>query len=142
MSGYECRSKVSCIILSFTDIQPELVELNDFRRFEYRWFNGTSAVTLPAPVYVRTLFTWVESLLNCTSLFPTEPGRPISERSMYRSLSTHVCSLFLTGVPFRPDFLAHCRIVFKRLFRVFAHLYYSHVDNMCQLKVLTHVNTR
>jgi len=92
--------------------------MNAGQRFEYRWFNGTSAVTLSAPVYVRTLFTWVESLLKCSSLFPTEPG-----------------------VPFRPDFLAHCRIVFKRLFRVYAHLYYSHVDNMCQLKVLTHVNT-
>ena len=44
-------------------------------RYEYRWFDGTSAVTLSAPVYVRALFSWVEKLLKCKSLFPTEPGR-------------------------------------------------------------------
>ena len=113
-----------------------------FPRCEYRWFNGTSTIKLSAPDYVRALFSWVEQLLKCKSLFPTEPGQIVLKEREVPVLLFTKSLLLNAGALFRPDFMAHARVVFKRLFRVYAHLYYSHVDDMCQLKALTHMNTR
>ena len=39
--------------------------------------------------------------------------------------------------PFPPDFLDYIRNIFKRLFRVYAHIYYCHFERMGQLVTLT-----
>ncbi len=45
------------------------------------------------------------------------------------------------GEPFPPDFQAVVRTVFKRLFRVYAHLYHSHFRHVCSLGEEAHLNT-
>ena len=45
------------------------------------------------------------------------------------------------GEPFPPDFRAVVRTVFKRLFRVYAHLYHSHFRHVCSLGEEAHLNT-
>ena len=45
------------------------------------------------------------------------------------------------GEPFPPDFRAVVRTVFKRLFRVYAHLYHSHFRHVCSLVEEAHLNT-
>ncbi len=45
------------------------------------------------------------------------------------------------GVPFPPNFLEVVKVIFKRLFRVYAHIYHSHFKNVCSLGAEAHLNT-
>ena len=45
------------------------------------------------------------------------------------------------GVPFPPDFVERVQNIFKRLFRVYAHIYYCHFERMSQLGAEPHLNT-
>ncbi len=45
------------------------------------------------------------------------------------------------GVPFPPDFVDVVKVIFKRLFRVYAHIYHSHFKNVCSLGEEAHLNT-
>ena len=46
-----------------------------------------------------------------------------------------------TGVPFPPDFVERVQNIFKRLFRVYAHIYYCHFERMSSLGAEPHLNT-
>lgn len=90
-------------------------------KFEYLWADGTTItkpMRCPAPVYVDYLMTWVESQLNDERLFPTTDD-----------------------VPFPPDFEKIVKTIFKRLFRVYAHMYYQHFEPIVSLKLEAHLNT-
>lgn len=39
------------------------------------------------------------------------------------------------GVRFPPDFLQICGTILRRLFRVYAHIYHSHFDQICALGI-------
>ena len=52
----------------------------------------------------------VQTLLDDERIFPTEIGKP-----------------------FPSDFMEHIRNIFKRLFRVYAHIYYCHFEKMTSL---------
>lgn len=45
------------------------------------------------------------------------------------------------GAPFPPDFSEVVRTIFKRLFRVYAHIYHSHFKQVCALGEEAHLNT-
>lgn len=45
------------------------------------------------------------------------------------------------GVPFPANFMAVVKIIFKRLFRVYAHIYHSHFKHVCSLGAEAHLNT-
>ena len=45
------------------------------------------------------------------------------------------------GVSFPPNFNDVVRTIFKRLFRVYAHMYHSHFRSICSLGEEAHVNT-
>lgn len=45
------------------------------------------------------------------------------------------------GVPFPPDFTERVQNIFKRLFRVYAHIYYCHFERMQALGAEPHLNT-
>ena len=49
----------------------------------------------------------MQNLLDDERIFPTEIGKP-----------------------FPSDFMEHIRNIFKRLFRVYAHIYYCHFERM------------
>lgn len=90
-------------------------------KFEYLWMDGTK-ITKPvrcsAPQYVDYLMTWVEEQLNNEDIFPTTED-----------------------VPFPDHFVPSVKTIFKRLFRVYAHMYFSHFDTIVSLKVEAHLNT-
>ena len=91
--------------------------MNAGPKYEYLWADGTTIkkpISCSAPRYVDYLFTWVQNLLDDERIFPTE-----------------------IGTPFPPDFLDYIRNIFKRLFRVYAHIYYCHFERMGQLVTLT-----
>lgn len=45
------------------------------------------------------------------------------------------------GVPFPQDFVDRVQNIFKRLFRVYAHIYYCHFERMAALGAEPHLNT-
>ena len=45
------------------------------------------------------------------------------------------------GMPFPPNFMEVVRTMYKRLFRVYAHMYHSHFKQICALGEEAHLNT-
>ncbi|MFS7973549.1 putative MOB kinase activator family [Helianthus anomalus] len=60
-------------------------------------------IEVSAPKYVEDLMEWIETQLDNESIFPQK-----------------------LGVPFPPNFQDVVKTIFKRLFRVYAHIYHSH----------------
>lgn len=48
---------------------------------------------------------------------------------------------YATGAPFPPNFQDVVKTIFKRLFRVYAHIYHSHFQKIVSLKEEAHLNT-
>eukprot|EP00032_Breviata_anathema_P000939 JZ551029.1.p1 GENE.JZ551029.1~~JZ551029.1.p1 ORF type:complete len:210 (+),score=65.41 JZ551029.1:96-725(+) len=89
-------------------------------KYEYLWSDGPKkkARQVPAREYVDLLMSWLEKLLNDESEFPTTPG------STYPK-----------------DFLNTVKTIFKRLFRVYAHIYYHHLQDIMDQGAEAHLNT-
>jgi hypothetical protein len=49
--------------------------------------------------------------------------------------------LAAAGVPFPKSFQTTVKLIFKRLFRVYAHMYYSHFQKVVSLNEEAHLNT-
>ena len=71
-----------------------------------------------APEYVDYLMTWIEQKVNNETIFPSSPD-----------------------TPFPSNFKNEVKTIFKRLFRVYAHIYYSHFDQVQKLGEEAHLNT-
>lgn len=90
-------------------------------KYEYRWADGKKVhkpIECSAPDYVLYLMEWVESQLDDGAIFPQRPGQP-----------------------FPRTFLDTVKTIFKRLFRIYAHIYHSHWDVMVSLGAEAHLNT-
>lgn len=75
-------------------------------------------VQVSAPEYVDLLMSWVENQLNDENLFPLQ-----------------------LGTPFPKNFLVIVKTIFKRLFRIYAHIYHSHFQKIVNLGAEAHLNT-
>eukprot|EP01065_Artemidia_motanka_P000750 TRINITY_DN10344_c2_g1_i2.p1 TRINITY_DN10344_c2_g1~~TRINITY_DN10344_c2_g1_i2.p1 ORF type:complete len:260 (+),score=75.21 TRINITY_DN10344_c2_g1_i2:89-781(+) len=94
------------------------------KRYEYHWRDTDDpkykkATKVSAPQYVELLMNWIEKQINDESVFPTEEANP-----------------------YPPDFQKKyvCNIL-KRLFRVYAHIYYQHFKEIKRLGEEAHLNT-
>ena len=90
-------------------------------RFEYLWKDTKeykSPAKLPAPEYIDMLMSWVEEQLNDASMFPTQEN-----------------------APYPRNFQTIVKNIFRRLFRVYAHVYYSHFDKIVNLGAEAHLNS-
>lgn len=90
-------------------------------KYEYLWADGvtvTKPVKVTAPEYVDLLMSWIEAQLNNEAIFPTS-----------------------VDVPFPKTFKGAVKNIFKRLFRVYAHIYYSHFEKVVELSAEAHLNT-
>ncbi|KAH3767534.1 MOB kinase activator 1B [Pelomyxa schiedti] len=90
-------------------------------KYEYHWADGKSvkkAVACSAPEYVDFLMTWVQTNLDDETVFPSK-----------------------IGVPFPSTFSKTVKTIFKRLFRVYAHIYHSHFERIVSLGEEAHLNT-
>ncbi|XP_062211506.1 MOB kinase activator-like 1A isoform X1 [Phragmites australis] len=90
-------------------------------KYEYRWADGVKIkrpIEVSAPKYVEYLMDWIETQLDDESIFPQK-----------------------LGTPFPPNFPDVIKTIFKRLFRVYAHIYHSHFQMIVKLKEEAHLNT-
>jgi len=72
--------------------------------------NIKKPIQCSAPEYVDYLMTWVQQQLDDEAIFPSE-----------------------LGVPFPKDFETRLKNIYKRLFRVYAHMYHSHIEKIITL---------
>ncbi|KAG2540139.1 hypothetical protein PVAP13_9NG534500 [Panicum virgatum] len=75
-------------------------------KYEYRWADGVKIkrpIEVSAPKYVEYLMDWIEAQLDDENIFPQK-----------------------LGAPFPSNFRDVVKTIFKRLFRVYAHIYHSH----------------
>lgn len=90
-------------------------------KYEYRWADGVNIkkpIEVSAPKYVDYLMGWIETQLDDESIFPQN-----------------------LGAPFPSNFQDVVKTIFKRLFRVYAHIYHSHFQKIISLKEEAHMNT-
>ena len=90
-------------------------------KYEYLWADGQNIKTplkVSASEYIDYLMTWVENQLNNDTLFPCEKG-----------------------VSFPKNFPSVIKVIFKRLFRVYAHIYHSHFQHVMSMGTEYHLNT-
>ena len=89
--------------------------------YKYLWSDSTNyprPVEVSAPKYISLLFDWVAAQIDDEKIFPS-----------------------MIGVPFPPNFEQIVKNIMKRLFRIYAHCYYHHLDNFTSLGAATHLNT-
>ena len=88
-------------------------------KYKYFWSDGTHRPEdVCAARYVHSLMEWIQAQLEDESIFPTKPGNP-----------------------FPKTFRAVVNSIFRRLFRVFAHIYHHHVEHVQALDIGVHLNT-
>ena len=61
---------------------------------------------------------WIKSIIDNESIFPTKPN-----------------------IPFESNFMEYIYDIYKRLFRVYAHIYYHHFDYFKNIHAEPHLNT-
>ena len=89
---------------------------------------------MPAPAYIEQLMSWVQSNIDNEAVLPSRIGR---------SRRLHPLGMILTGagVPFPKSFPALVRQIFKRMYRVYAHIYCHHYPVIRELGLEPHLNT-
>jgi MOB kinase activator 1 len=90
-------------------------------KFEYLWADGDKVKTpirCSSPQYVEYLYHWVQAQLEDETIFPSK-----------------------IGAPFPKNFISIVKTIFKRLFRVYAHIYYHHFGKVVALGEEAHLNT-
>lgn len=91
------------------------------QEYEYLWQDApatTKPYPLPAPQYIEKLMSWCQHNFDDENVFPAKMGQP-----------------------FPTSFDALVRTMFKRLFRVYAHIYCHHFDEIRELGLGSHLNT-
>ena len=88
---------------------------------KYLWADGRDVrkpVEVHAQQYVRLLLAWIQSNIDDLTIFPEE----------------------FTDTPPKA-FVPTVKNIFKRLLRVYAHLYFNHVEKLEQLGMAPHLST-
>mmetsp|Transcript_31683 Transcript_31683/g.77257 ORF Transcript_31683/g.77257 Transcript_31683/m.77257 type:complete len:238 (+) Transcript_31683:109-822(+) len=88
---------------------------------KYAWKDGVKIlkpIECCAPDYVDYLMEWTESQLNDESIFPLQ-----------------------AGAKFPKNFHEIIKTIFKRLFRIYAHIYHAHFEKILTLNAEAHLNT-
>ncbi|CAL8104299.1 unnamed protein product [Calicophoron daubneyi] len=90
-------------------------------KYEYHWADGQTVkkpLKCSAPQYVNCLMAWIQKHLENEAIFPSK-----------------------IGAPFPRDFLSVVKVILKRLFRVYAHIYHQHFSEVRALQEEAHLNT-
>ena len=115
-------------------------------RYEYFWADNKNVkkpLKCSAPDYMEYLMTWVQDQLDDEKIFPSRIGKPFYLDSISSpGLSPPQSSPpFLADVDFPADFANVVKTIFKRLFRVYAHIYHAHLPMIESLGEEAHLNT-
>ncbi|KII60814.1 MOB kinase activator 1A [Thelohanellus kitauei] len=83
------------------------------KKYEYKWSDKTTKtpLKLSAPKYIEKLMEWIQDQLDDGAVFP--PTKDI---------------------PFPKNFLSIVKNIFRRLFRVYAHIYNDHLKDVQELQ--------
>ena len=107
--------------------------MNAGRCYIYNWSDGKSkpkslpgmiirndilTTSCSAPYYIDNLMTWINDLLANEAIFPTRDK-----------------------AQFPAHFRDICVKIFRRLFRVYAHIYICHIEDIRRLEEEPHLNT-
>lgn len=95
--------------------------MNAGAKYEYCWADGEKVkkpMRCSAPRYVDLLMSWTQEQLDNEAVFPSK-----------------------MGAAFPRNFMQLARTILKRLFRVYAHIYYAHFQEVCALQEEAHLNT-
>lgn len=116
--------------------------------FEYLWQdneNYKKPTKMSAPDYINHLMTWVQSTIDNESVLPSRIGRsshllilPPCSRLGPLTDCLYDC---IVGVPFPKGFPTLVRQIFKRMYRVYAHIYCHHYAVIRELGLEPHLNT-
>lgn len=90
-------------------------------RFEYKWADGVrikKPIRCSAPKYIDYMMNWAQVTLDDESIFPIREGVPFP-----KNIRQVICTIF------------------KRLFRVYAHMYVVHFTSMQEMGAEPHLNT-
>ncbi|XHG02171.1 Maintenance of ploidy protein mob1 [Aspergillus wentii] len=96
-------------------------EMKATDEFEYLWQDSENykrPTKMTAPGYIEHLMSWVQSNIDNEQMFPSR-----------------------IGVPFPKTFSSLLRQIFKRLYRVYAHIYCHHYPVVVHLGLEPHLNT-
>lgn len=88
--------------------------------YKFAWADGDKVkvpTEMPAPRYFEHLLVWVEKQLADEAFLPIQPG-----------------------VAFPPSFRKGVRVIYKRLFRIYAHTFHSHFKEMMAEEADVHLN--
>jgi MOB kinase activator 1 len=89
---------------------------------------------MPAPTYIEHLMGWVQNNIDNEAVFPSRIGA-------WKGGSDLEFLLTFSGVPFPKSFPSMIRQVFKRMYRVYAHIYCHHYPVIRELGLEAHLNT-
>ena len=91
---------------------------------------------------------WIEGQLDNESIFPQKLGNIhwlfvpyLNYFSNIFFFNIYLSGKTFIGAPFPPNFKDVVKTIFKRLFRVYAHIYHSHFQKIVSLKEEAHLNT-
>ena len=87
-------------------------------KYIYKWNDTTKLLNLSAPEYIASLMIWIKGIIDNESIFPTKPN-----------------------IPFEDNFINYINDIYKRLFRVYAHIYYHHFEYFINIHAEPHLNT-
>ncbi|KAK9782919.1 putative maintenance of ploidy protein mob1 [Seiridium cardinale] len=96
-------------------------EMKATDEFEYLWQDNENfkrPTKMPAPAYIEQLMSWVQGNIDNESVLPSR-----------------------IGVPFPKQFPSLVRQIFKRMYRVYAHIYCHHYPVIRELGLEPHLNT-
>ncbi|CAE7250960.1 MOB1A [Symbiodinium sp. KB8] len=88
--------------------------------YAWQWADGDKVKTpqqLSAPKYIEKLLVWVESQLADETFLPVKPGQP-----------------------FPPHFKKGIKVMYKRLFRIYAHVFHHHFKELAECDADAHLN--
>lgn len=111
--------------------------------FEYRWSDGSkikAPVNCSGPQYVEYVMNWVDKEINNDVLFPTSAGNNFFIG--FNFLFIFHCDFFsILATPFPKNFMASIKVIYTRLFRIFAIIYCHHFLQLEELGAVSHLNT-
>lgn len=123
MNVVEFYNSIGCLYNPIMDscTKATCSEMNAGPNFKYAWQDNDKfkkPTMLSAPEYITNLMGWIEALIDNSHVFPSDPN-----------------------VPFPKDFRAQVSKIFTRLFRVYAHIYYNHLQDVKRVGAEAHLNT-
>lgn len=88
--------------------------------YEYLWQdpNLRRPISVSAPTYVENLMNWIQDFFDDETVFPAK-----------------------LNCPFPSKFVPLVKTIMKRLFRIYAHIYCHHFEEITELGLQTHLNT-